>query len=54
MNRWLRRLTLLMCLVAALMWTAACRKHEHDKVRVHEEQREGDVHEDQPGEMIVE
>jgi len=31
-----------------------CAQREHKKVQVKEEQREGEVHEERPGEMIVE
>ncbi len=42
------------CLALALTWFVGCSKHEHRKVQVHEEQHEGEVVEEQPGEMVVE
>jgi len=37
-----------------LTWVIGCAAHEHRKVRVTEEQREGEVVEQPQGEMIVE
>jgi hypothetical protein len=42
------------CVAFALTWLLACAENEHRKVRVTEEQHEGEVVEEQPGEMIVE
>ena len=55
MRSWYRRVGLLACGAVVLMFLAGCSKHEHRKVRVHEEQRAGEVQETPPGdEMIVE
>lgn len=54
MRNWYRRLGLLACLAAAFVLLTGCHHREHRKVQVHEEQREGEVHEAAPGEMSVE
>jgi len=37
-----------------LVWASGCAHNERRTVRVEEEQRQGDVHEESQGEMIVE
>ncbi len=54
MNRWSPRLALLTCLVTMLVVFVGCAKREHRKVRVHEEERPGEVQEERPGEMVGE
>jgi hypothetical protein len=49
-----RRLILGLCAILALFVFTGCAKHEHRKVRVTEEQHEGEVVEQSPGEMVVE
>jgi len=41
-------------LLALGLLVGGCAKREHRKVRLHEEQQEGQVVEEAPGEMIVE
>lgn len=49
------RMALLLALgLAGFVFVAGCAQREHKKVRVVEEQREGEVQEEKPGEMIVE
>lgn len=47
-------LALLMLAACSLSVATGCGDREHHKVRVEERQSEGDVHEDRPGEMVVE
>jgi hypothetical protein len=54
MYRWFRGVLLVALGLGLLTSLTACHKREHHKVRVHEEQQEGEVHEESPGEMIVE
>jgi hypothetical protein len=54
MLTWYRRLGLLACGFAVMLLVAGCQKREHRKMTVHEEQREGEVQEERPGEMVVE
>jgi hypothetical protein len=54
MLNWYRRLGFLACVVGVLLLLSGCHKREHREMRVHEEQREGEVHETHPGEMVVE
>lgn len=54
MLKWSSRCSLLLCGLAALVLFIGCAKHEHRKVVVHEEQQEGEVVEQSPGEMVVE
>lgn len=54
MYPWYRRLGLLLCGMAVLLMLTACHKREHRSIKLHEEQREGEVHEQHPGEMVVE
>jgi hypothetical protein len=54
MYTWYRRLGLLLCGLALVLVLTACHKREQRTMKVHEEQREGEVHEQQPGEMVVE
>jgi hypothetical protein len=54
MYTWYRRLGLLACGLVVLVLLGGCHKREHRKVRVHEEQQEGEVQEVHPGEMAVE
>jgi hypothetical protein len=54
MLTWYRRLGLLACGLAVMLLLAGCHKREHRKMTMHEEQKEGEVHEEQPGEMVVE
>jgi hypothetical protein len=49
-----RRLILGLCATLALFVFTGCAKHEHRKVRVTEEQHEGEVVEQSTGEMVVE
>ncbi len=44
---------LTLCLTVALA-LPGCHRHKHREIRVHEEQRQGPVEENRPGEMIVE
>lgn len=49
------RLAFLLTLgLVTLGFAAGCAEREHKKVRVVEEQREGEVQEEKPGEMVVE
>jgi hypothetical protein len=54
MYTWYRRLGLLTCGLIILLMLGGCHKREHRKVRVHEEQRAGEVQETRPGEMVPE
>ena len=55
MNSWYRRLGLLACgLAVTLLLATGCHKREQRTMKVHEEQREGDVQEQHPGQMVVE
>jgi hypothetical protein len=54
MLTWYRRLGLLVCGLAVLLAVTGCHKREHRKMTMHEEQREGEVQEERPGEMVVE
>jgi hypothetical protein len=49
-------LRLMVCIVCAAWFITlpGCHRDEHKKVQVREEQREGEVHERETGEMIVE
>jgi hypothetical protein len=53
MNHWYRRVFLLVVVAFALMIAAGC-GDKRQKITVREEQHEGEVVEEQPGEMIVE
>ena len=53
MNCW-RRLSLLACILVIFLPVVGCHSHKQREMRLHEEQQEGEVHEAQPGEMIVE
>jgi hypothetical protein len=50
----LGRLVLGLCAALTLLVFTGCARHEHRKVQVIEEQHEGEVVEEAPGEMIVE
>jgi hypothetical protein len=54
MYTWYRRLGFLACGLVIVLMLGGCHKREHRTVRVHEEQREGEVHETRPGEMVPE
>jgi len=54
MRTWNRRLGLLLSGLLVLVILVGCSKREHRKMTVHEEQVEGEVQEDRPGEMVVE
>ena len=54
MNDRLRRLILGIAATLALVLFAGCAEREHRKMQVIEEQHEGEVVEESPGEMIVE
>lgn len=54
MKRWWRGILTIAALVALTLVLTGCHKREHRKVIIHEEQQEGEVHEESPGEMIVE
>ncbi len=54
MSSWYRRLGWLACGLAFVCVLSACSERKHREVRYHEEQREGEVQEVSPGEMIVE
>jgi len=54
MSTWYRRLGFIACGLVILLMLGGCHKREHRKMRVHEEQREGEVQEAKPGEMVVE
>lgn len=54
MCSWRRRLTWLVCSLAALVLIVGCSKHRHREVRVHEEEQRGEVESVSPGEMVVE
>ena len=54
MLTWYRRLGLLLCGLAVVLLLTGCHKREHREMKVHEEQREGEVHEQPQGEMVVE
>jgi hypothetical protein len=54
MYTWYRRLGLLTCGLVILLMLGGCKKREHRHIRVHEEQREGEVQETRPGEMVPE
>jgi len=49
-----RRLILGICAVLALTLFSGCAEHERREMRVEQEQHEGEVVEEAPGEMIVE
>ena len=53
MRTWFQRLGLIACGLVVLAGLSGCRS-KHREVRVHEEQRHGEVHEEPQGEMIVE
>ena len=48
------RLILGICAALVLVLLVGCAQHEHRKMRVEQEQHEGEVVEEAPGEMIVE
>jgi hypothetical protein len=54
MFRYYRRIALALCAAMIFVFFVGCARHEHRKVQVKEEQRAGEVHEDKPGEMVVE
>lgn len=54
MLKWYRRLGLAACGILLVMLLVGCHKREHRKMTMHEEQREGEVQEEHPGEMVVE
>ncbi|MBU0638600.1 MAG: hypothetical protein KKB50_07025 [Planctomycetes bacterium] len=54
MQTWIRRLALGLCTAVALFVLSGCAEHEHRKVRVVEEQHEGEVVDEGHGEMVVE
>lgn len=54
MNRWYRAMTLIAATAMALFLIAGCATHERRQVTTVEEQQQGQVVEEQPGEMIVE
>jgi hypothetical protein len=49
-----RRLLLGICATLAVVLFMGCAQHERRQMRVEEEQHEGEVVEEAPGEMIVE
>ena len=53
MHRWYRGVILAGLLALALALVIGCASHERRKVTVTEEQHEGEVVEEAPGEMIV-
>jgi hypothetical protein len=54
MKHGFRRLILGACAALVLFAFSGCAEHKHRKMRVEEEQHEGEVVEQAPGEMIVE
>ena len=54
MNNTLRRLILGTCAALALLVFTGCAENERRTIRIEEEQHEGEVVEESPGEMIVE
>ena len=54
MHRWYRGIILVGLVALALALLAGCASRERRKVTVTEEQHEGEVVEEAPGEMIVE
>lgn len=54
MNPWYRGLILAVALVILLSAASGCARQKRRKITVIEEQREGPVTEQSPGEMIVE
>jgi hypothetical protein len=54
MLNWYRRVGLLACGLVVVLLLSGCHKRESRSMKVHEEQREGEVHEQQPGQMVPE
>jgi hypothetical protein len=54
MRKWYRYVGLLACAGVAFALLVGCHKSEKREVKMHEEQRAGEVHEERPGEMVVE
>ena len=54
MSRLFRGLVMIGLVCGLLTLATGCHKRHHDSVKVHEEQREGEVHDVDQGEMIVE
>ena len=54
MYTWYRRVALAACVLVLVVAVTGCKKREHRKMRVHEEQQQGEVKEQHPGEMVVE
>jgi hypothetical protein len=54
MSERFRRLLLGICATLALALVVGCAEHERREMRVEQEQHEGEVVEEAPGEMIVE
>ncbi len=53
MQRWFHRLSVIVCGLVLLIGLNGCHSKKKE-VRTHYEQREGEVHEEKPGDMIVE
>ncbi len=54
MRGWYRWLGLLTCGLVLMAGLTGCHRHKRREIKVHEEQRVGEVREVPPGEMIVE
>lgn len=54
MSRMIRYLGMIACGLCMLMFIIGCGERRERKMTVHEEQHEGEVVEESPGEMIVE
>jgi len=54
MSRWFRGVCWAVMTLCVLIVLTGCQKREHQRIQVREEQHEGEVHEDAPGEMMVE
>jgi hypothetical protein len=53
MHRWYRFVGILLCAMLAFGLLVGCKKHEHRKMNMHQEERPGEVQEERPGEMTV-
>ena len=54
MYSWYRRIALLTCVLVLVVIVTGCKKREHRSMRMHEEQKQGEVQEQRPGDMVVE
>jgi uncharacterized lipoprotein YehR (DUF1307 family) len=54
MYGWYRRMALVLCALVLIVGVTGCKKREQRTMRMHAEQRQGEVQEQRPGEMVVE